>query len=312
MAHPRRFRFACQLNRPFEGRTWADSVRELEDLGYSTLFVPDHLDSGLGPLAAMTAAVAATTQLRVGPLVLDCDFRHPAIVARELATIQLLSDGRLELGLGAGWKATDYQWSGIPMDRPGVRVSRMIEHAEILRRLFEGESVRFAGEHYAVEDLVLDPPVAEVPPFTIGGGAPRVLRFAGAFADIVGVNPSIHSGAIDADSGRDALADRIDQKVGWVREGAGDRFHELELNAWTAVAVLTDDPVGFAAKLAPGFGLDEEPTTLLESPMVLMGTSDSVSDELRRRRDRWGYSYHVVPGDAARDFAPMVANLTGT
>src|SRR6186997_1879286 len=104
MSHPRRFRFGVQLNRPYEGRTWADSVRELEDLGYSTLFVPDHLNSGFAPLAAMTAAVSVTQDLRVGPLVLDCDFRHPAMVARELATIEVVSGGRLEVGLGAGWK----------------------------------------------------------------------------------------------------------------------------------------------------------------------------------------------------------------
>jgi probable F420-dependent oxidoreductase len=312
MPHPRRFRFAVQLNRPYEGRTWTDSVKELEDLGYSTLFMPDHLDSGYGPLAGMTAALAATTTLKVGPLVLDCDFRHPAMVTRDLATMHLISDGRLEVGLGAGWKATDYQWSGIAMDRPGVRVDRMIEHAEIMRRLFTGDAVTFHGEHYHVTDLVLDPPVPDPPPFIIGGGARRVLNFAGSFADIVGVNPSIHSGQIDADSGRDALADRIDQKMAWVREGAGDRFGDLELNAWTAVAMVTTDPEGLAAKLAPGFGLHEDPATLLESPMVLLGDVDGLADELHRRRDRWGYSYHVIGGDTARDFGPLVTRLTGT
>ena len=310
--HPRRFRFAVQLNGPFEGRTWADSVREVEDLGYSTLFVPDHLDSGLAPLAALATAVADTTDLRVGPLVLDCDFRHPAIVARELSTIDLLSGGRLEVGLGAGWKRLDYDTSGIPMDPPGVRVSRMIEHAQVMKGLFGGEPVDFAGEHYQVSGLTAIPPPSTPggPPFLIGGGAPRLLRFAGSFADIVGVNPSIHSGEIDADAARDAMDDRIDQKVAWVREGAGDRFDDIELNAWIAVAMLTDDPEGFAQAMAPAFGADDG-TALLSSPMTLVGTTAGLADELRRRRERWGYSYHCIPGDHARDFAPLVAELTG-
>ena len=313
MAHPRRFRFGVQLNQAFDGCTWTESVRELETLGYSTLFVPDHVDSGMGPLAAMAAAVTATTTLKVAPLVLDCDFRHPGIVTRELATIDLLSGGRIEVGLGAGWKAVDYSQTGIPMDRPGVRVDRMIEHAHVMKALFAGEPVDFTGEHYDITGLV-GSPVPHTPggpPFIIGGGAPRVLRFAGEFADIVGVNPSIHSGEIDADAARDAQADRIDQKVEWVREGAGDRFDDLELNAWVAAAELTDDPVGFAGQIAPLFGVADG-EELLSSPMTLIGNVASLTDELNRRRDRWGYSYIVVPGDHARAFAPLVAALTGT
>lgn len=313
MAHPRRFRFGVQLNAPFDGTTWAESVRELETLGYSTLFVPDHVDSGLGPLAAMAAAAMATTTLKVAPLVLDCDFRHPAIVSRELTTIDLLSEGRIEVGLGAGWKAVDYTQTGIPMDRPGVRVDRMIEHAQVLKALWAGAPVDFSGEYYEITGLVGSPAphTPGGPPVIIGGGAPRVLRFAGEFADIVGVNPSIHSGEIDGDAARDAQADRIDQKIEWVREGAGDRFDDLELNAWVAAAELTDDPVGFAGEIAPLFGAasGEE---LLSSPMTLIGNVASLTDELNRRRDRWGYSYIVVPGDHARSFAPLVAALTGT
>lgn len=313
MAHPRRFRFGVQLNQAFAGCTWTESVRELETLGYSTLFVPDHVDSGMGPLTAMAAAVTATTTLKVAPLVLDTDFRHPAIVARELATIDLLSEGRIEVGLGAGWKAVDYTQTGIPMDRPGVRVSRMIEHAHVMKALFAGEPVDFTGEHYDITGLVGSPSphTAGGPPFIIGGGAPRVLRFAGEFADIVGVNPSIHSGEIDGEAARDAQADRIDQKVEWVREGAGDRFDDLELNAWVAAASYTDDPVGFAEQIAPLFGAEDGPA-LLSSPMTLVGNVDSLTEELNRRRDRWGYSYIVVPGDEARAFAPLVAALSGT
>jgi probable F420-dependent oxidoreductase len=309
---PKPFRFGLEFHHIPEGATWADSAREAEDLGYSTLFVPDHIHNCLGPIAAMAAAAAATTELRVGPLVLDCDYRHPAFVAKELATIDLLSGGRLEVGLGAGWKAEDYRKAGIAMDRPGVRVSRMIEHADILRRLLRGETVDHDGEHYRIEDLTVEPLPASPggPPFLIGGGAPRVLRFAGSFADIVGINPSIHSGEIDADAARDGQADRIDQKVAWVREGAGDRFDDLEINCWLAIAQITHQRRELADALAPAFGVTAE--MALQSPIALIGSVDEVIEDLRARRERWGYSYIVLPETAMRDFAPVVAALAGT
>lgn len=291
--------------------SWTDSVRWVQDAGYSTLFVPDHFDEGLGPIAAMAAAAAVTTTLNIGSLVLAADFRHPVVLARELATIDLLSEGRLELGIGAGWKATDYAASGIPMDRPGVRVDRMIEAVAVLKGLFAPGPFTFEGQHFRVTDLDGTPAPHRPggPPLLIGAGAPRMLRFAGATADIVGVNPSIHSGAIDGAAARDAQADRIDEKVGWVREGALDRFDDLELNAWLAVAVVTDDAAGTAELLAPAF--EAEPDALLDSPMVAIGSLAQIADQFQARRDRWGYSYHVIPGENAAEFAPLVADLSG-
>jgi probable F420-dependent oxidoreductase len=275
------------------------------------LFVPDHFDEGMGPIAAMAAAAAATTTLNVGSLVLAADFRHPVVLARELATIDLLSEGRFELGMGAGWKASDYASSGIPMDRPGVRVDRMIEAIEVMRGLFAPGPFSYRGEHFQVEDLDGTPAPHRPggPPLLVGGGAPRMLRWAGANADIVGVNPSIHSGVIDADAARDAQVDRIDEKVRWVHEGAGDRADDLELNAWLAVAVVTDDAVGTAELLAPAFGT--RPEGLLDSPMVAVGTLGELAEQFLQRRERWGYSYHVVPSTSAVDLAPLVADLTG-
>ncbi len=306
------FRFGVELHGPFEGRTWTDSVRELEALGYSTMFVPDHFDEGFGPLAAMASAAAVTTTLRVGSLVFDCDYRHPAVLARELATIDLLSEGRLEVGLGAGWKRLDYDRSGIAMESPKIRVDRMIEHTRIVKALFAEEPVTFAGEHYSITDLpgTPRPYTAGGPPILIGGGARRVLRFAGATADIVGVNASIHSGEVDTDAAHDALPERIDEKVGWVREGAGARFDELELNAWLAAAELTDDTAGVAELMGQLFSAD--PKDVLNSPLALIGSTAECADRLRERRERWGYSYTVIPGAKARDFAPLVAQLTGT
>jgi probable F420-dependent oxidoreductase len=259
----------------------------------------------------MAAAAAVTTSLHIGSLVLAADFRHPALLARELATIDRLCDGRFEMGIGAGWKTSDYTASGIPMDRPGIRVDRMIETVTVLRGLFADGPFSFEGDHFRITELDGSPMPHRPggPPLLIGGGAPRVLRYAGAHADIVGVNPSIHSGVIDGEAARDAQADRIDQKVQWVREGAGDRFDDLELNAWLAVATLTDDALGTAELLAPAFGA--EPTDLLDSPMVLLGTPGEIAEQLERRRERWGYSYHVIPGPSAVEFAPIVAELTG-
>jgi probable F420-dependent oxidoreductase len=310
--HPRRLRFAAELHEPLPDRTWVDSAREIEALGYSTLFVPDHFDEGPGPIAAMAAAASVTSTLVVGALVFDCDFRHPAVLARELATIDQISNGRLEVGLGAGWKRLDYERSGIPMDAPGVRVSRLIEHTRVLKGLFSDEVVTFRGDHYSITDLDGMPKPARSggPPILIGGGAPRVLRFAAREADIIGVNASIHSGEIDTAAAQDALAERIDEKVSWVREGAGHRFDSLELNAWLAVAAVTEDSSGLAELVAPGFGTD--PASVLASPLALIGAPGEIAERLHERRERWGYSYHVIPGDKARDFAPVVASLAGS
>jgi probable F420-dependent oxidoreductase len=310
MAHPRRFRFAADLQAPLPGLSWLESAQEVEQLGYSTILFPDHFNEGPGPIAAMAAVAAVTESMHVGVLVFDCDFRHPAVLARELATIDAMSGGRVEVGLGAGWRALDYQQSGIPMDRPGVRVSRLIEHAAVLKGLWSEGPFSFEGDHYRITDMDGSPQPHRPggPPILVGGGAPRLLRWAGATADIVGVNASIHSGEIDQDAARDALADRIDEKVAWVREGAGDRFDDLELNAWLAVAEITDDPA-VVEGIAALFGTDA--ASLGRSPLALVGSPGDVAEALHERRERWGYSYHVIPGDKVRDFAPTVAALTG-
>jgi probable F420-dependent oxidoreductase len=315
MAHDRRFRFGVQLHQPLPGLSWAQSAQRAEELGYSTLFLPDHFGEQLAPIAAMTAAAAATSTLNVGALVFDNDYRHPVVLAKEMATIDLLFEGRVEVGMGAGWMRSDYDQSGIAMDRPGVRVDRLQEGARIVRALWSPEPVQHSGEHYTITDLVglPAPHTPGGPPLLLAGGSRRMLRFAGATADIVGVNPSIHSGEIDADAARDGLADRMDAKFEWVREGAGDRFDDLEFNAWVPVVAITDDAASVAAMLAPGFGLDgEDVDELLESPMVLVGTENEIAERLARRRERWGFSYHVVQGEAALTLAPVVARLAGT
>jgi probable F420-dependent oxidoreductase len=312
MPAARPFRFGADMQEPVEGLGWTDSAREVESLGYSTLFVPDHFDEGYGPIAALATAAAVTTTLRVGTLVFACDFRHPAVLARELATIDVLSEGRLELGLGAGWKRLDYDRSGIPMDSPGVRVDRMIEHVAVLKALFAGEPATYAGEHYRITDLDGTPKPFQPggPPILIGGGGRRVLRYAAANADIIGVNASIHSGEIDTAAAQDALPSNIDEKVSWVRDAAGDRMKDIELNAWLSIAEVTDDSAALAEMLGGVF--ESTPENVLASPLTLIGSESEIVDRLHARRERWGYSYIVIPGTRIREFAPIVARLTGT
>jgi len=315
VAHPRRFRFGVEMAQPFDGMSWVDTAREVESLGYSTLFVPDHFHESFGPISAMTAAAVATTTLHVAPMVLACDFRHPAVIARELASIDIMSGGRLEVGLGAGYQETDYIPTGIPMDPPGVRVSRLIEHTTVLRGLFGPEALTFEGDHYRITALDGTPKPYRRggPPILIAGGGKRLLTFAAESADIIGVNPSLPSATLRGTAGRDALTGPIDDKFGWIRAAAGDRFDQIEFNAWMAVAAITataDDAETLAAKVLPGFG--GSPEDVLSSPIVMVGTEDQVTERLHHRRDRWGYSYHVLPAGRARQFGPLVQRLTGT
>lgn len=315
LAHPRRFRFGVEMMEPLPGMSWAESARQLEELGYSTLFVPDHFHEGYGPLAAMTAAALATTQLVVAPMVFACDFRHPAVLARELASIDIFSGGRLEVGLGAGYNPLDYSRSGIVMDRPGVRVDRLIEHVAVLRGLFGNGSFTFEGEHYRIHDLDGTPkPVTPGgPPIIVAGGGRRLLTFAAKAADIIGVNPSTAAGRGTVATAQDALPASIDTKFGWIREAAGDRFDSLEFTAWLSTAAVMDTRSGAGAtlleRLSTNFGTAAD--DVLGSPIVLVGSEGEIADRLHQRRDRWGYSYTVVQARAAMDFAPIVQRLTG-
>lgn len=311
MPHSRRFRFGVEMMRPFEAMSWAGSARRLESLGYSTLFVPDHFHEGLGPITAMTAAAMATTTLKVAPMVLNTDLRHPAVLARELASIDIVSKGRLEVGLGAGYNPLDYHRSGIAMDPPKVRVDRLIEHAAVLRNLWSDGSTTFEGTHYRIDDLdgTPKPFTPGGPPLLIAGGGRRMLRFAAQHADIVGVNVHLPS-APDHASARDALPASIDEKFEWIRGDAGERFDDLEFSAWLSVARVTNDAASLGERLSAQFAAPA--AEVLESPLILAGTIGEIVDHLERRRARWNYSYLVVPQPATDDFAPVVEILAGS
>ena len=312
MAHLRSFRFGVQLTHPLGDRSWADTARYLESLGYDALHLPDHFGDQLAPMPAMMAAAAATTDLKVGALVLDNDYKHPVVTAKELATIDVLSGGRVEVGLGAGWMTSDYDQSGIPLDPPGVRVSRMEEGIAVMKRLFSGDPVDFDGDHYQLSGLEGTPaPVQRPhPPFLIGGGGKRVLSIAAQEADIVGINPSMKAGVIGPDAAADATAEATDRKVGWVRDVAGDRWERIEINMLVMAAVSTDDRPGTAAMMGELFGVDAE--AALEVPHVWIGSDDEICADLEARRDRWGVSYYVLQGDSCEAMASVVQRLTGS
>ena len=274
MAHPRKFRFGIQLSTAPSGQEWAASARKAEDLGYSTLFMPDHFGDQLAPVPALMAAADATTDLRIGALVFDNDYKHPVVLAKEIATLDVLSGGRVEFGIGAGWMTTDYEQSGIPKERDGVRIDRMVEALEVFRRAWAEGSFNFKGEHYTITDYdALPKPLQQPhPPILIGGGGPKVLRIAAQQADIVGINPRLTAGEVTAEAGQDARAEMVDTKVQWVKDAAGDRFDDLELNVLVFFSTVTDDARGMADGLAGAFSVT--PDEVLEVPYAWFGTVD--------------------------------------
>jgi probable F420-dependent oxidoreductase len=309
----RTFRFAVQASTSRSAAEWAEQARRIEGLGYSTLFMPDHfVETGLSPMVALSFAAAATSTMRVGMLVLGNDYRHPAVVAKEAATLDVLSDGRLEFGLGAGWMTADYEALGLGYDPPGVRIERLGEALAVVKGAWSAGPFDADGEHYTISkyDGLPKPVQQPHPPILVGGGGPKLLRLAGREADIVGINPILRAGVIGVDAARDTVGDATARKIGWVREGAGDRFDDLELQIRYFVAAITDDARGLAEVMAPGFGVSADEA--LSSAAVLVGTVDEVCDTLVDRREQWGVSYVVLGDDQYEQFAPVVARLAGT
>lgn len=312
MSHPRRFRFGVQTNRTSNGEEWADLARRAESLGYATLFLPDHFGDQFAPIPALMAAAAATTTLRVGTLVHDNDYKHPLVLAKELATIDVLSGGRVEVGLGAGWMRSDYDDSGIAYDPPAVRVDRFEEGLTVLAGLLGPDPVTFEGRHYRITNHNgLPKPLQQPrPPILVGGGMKRMLGIAARHADIVDVNPTMPNGAVDADAARSGTADETDQKLAWIREAAGDRYEDLEINLLNFGCFVTDDRESLAEQFAPMFGIPA--AELLQFPHALVGTTAQIVEAIQARRERWDASYIVVQRDAMEAMAPVIAELAGT
>ncbi len=315
MTQLRKFRFAVQLSKAPDAtaRSWADQARRAEDLGYSTLLMPDHFGDQLAPVPALMAAADATSTLRIGTLVFDNDYRHPVVLAKEAATLDLLSGGRLELGLGAGWMRSDYDESGIAYDVPGVRVDRFAEGVAVVTGLLESDGpFSFSGPHYTVTEHTLLPrPVQRPrPPLILGGGGRRVLTLAAQHGDIVSINVDLRAGTGGPETAPNASPDATRQKVAWVREAAGPRFDDIELNCLIGFVMITDDAPSIAQAMGPTFGI--EPADALHVPVALIGTLDEMVEELQWRREEYGISYFSVEADVWESLAPVVSRLAGT
>ena len=292
----------------------AAQARRAEELKYDIYHLSDHVFN-IAPITAMTAAALATSKIRIGTAVLGNDFWHPAILARELLAIDCLSNGRLEFGLGSGWYAEDYKQSGIPMDAPGVRISRLEEAVQIYKGLLSGDTVSFQGKYYNVSELnlVAKPTQQPHPPIMIGGGSKRVLQMAGRVADIVSINNrTTASGGIDPLS---QASEAFAQKVVWVREGAGERLSKVELSILVGTPIITDTPERAALEVVEGdqkwWGTSLTPEQVLASPAHLIGSVDQIVDKIYQNRERFGLSYYVIFDSALESFAPVVQRLAG-
>jgi probable F420-dependent oxidoreductase len=314
VSHERRFRFGVMVRNTGSAKEFTETARRAEALGYSTLFVPDHfVDHELAPTVALAHAAAVTDTLRIGPLVLGNDYKHPVVLAREVGTLDLLSDGRLEFGIGAGWMTVDYEKAGMPLDSPGTRIARLAESIAVLKGLLADGPFTFHGEHYRVTDLDGQPkPVQRPhPPFLIGGGAPKILALAAREAQIVGINANLKSGDGNSKEAAHSLTpEATDQKLAWLREAAGDHFENLELQTLVGFVHETDDPTSIAEAIAGGFGVSADDALL--APVTLVGSQQGMIELLQRRRERWQMSYVVVPSESIDMLAPVVAQLAGT
>jgi probable F420-dependent oxidoreductase len=312
------FRFLVGARGIQDRRGLIERARAAEAAGYSDLTIHDHLTPQLAAIPVLTAVAMATDRLRLCPLVLNNDLRHPAVLAQDLATIDVLSAGRLVVGIGAGWNEPEYRAIGIPFDPPGVRIERMLEAIAILRGLFADEPLAFNGRHYTITALDGRPkPVQRPhPPFLIGGTRERVLRIAAREADIVGIDLRQ-----DRESLPDAFPERMDERIGWIREAAGERFERLELSVLRLLGgiAITNAPLRVASDVARRYetqtGLAIEPRDILESPYSLIGSVPDLIAKLRRNRERWGINSILVgwldePNLDA--FAPVVEQLAGT
>jgi probable F420-dependent oxidoreductase len=276
--------------------------------------MPDHFTEQLAPVPALQSVADATTTLRVGALVWDNDYKHPVVLAKELATIDLLSEGRLEIGIGAGWMISDYEQAGIPYDSAGVRIDRFIEGVAIIKAAMADEPFSHSGTHYNVTNYNgLPKPVQRpCPPILIGGGGKRVLSYAAREADIIGINGTMTAGVVGPDAISTMTAAAVTEKVDIVRHAAGDRLADIEMNIRSFFVKVTKDATEAAGTIdgvAQMIGVSAD--MVEETPFALIGPPTKLVEDLIARRERWGFSYVIVGAEDVDAFAPVVAALNG-
>jgi probable F420-dependent oxidoreductase len=315
----RPFRFIAPMPR-FEGSVgaWRDSIRRIEELGFSTVSISDHFAASwiLDPLTALTMAEQITSRIRLLTLVLGVDFRHPVPLHKAFATLDVMSGGRVEIGLGAGWKLSDYEAAGFPFDPAPIRLARLEEAVAVIDGLFRQDPLDFTGEHYTIRGLdgVPKPVQQPRPPVMLGGGGRRILELAGRVADIVGVHARMRGSAPGPDAAADLRADRVAEKVDWVRaawRAAGRPGDGPELQHSVYLIQVTDSPRGASRALSSFAGaLATDEAAMADSPAVLVGSVEACVEQLLERRERFGFSYLNLGGDVEM-VAPIVARLAG-
>jgi probable F420-dependent oxidoreductase len=312
MTTRRPFRFGLSARTAASASEWAAKARRTEELGYAVLQVSDHFGPRVATVPALQAAAHATTTIRLGSFVFDNDYRHPALLQQEVATLDLLTDGRVEFGIGAGGDRLEYEQTGITFDPPDIRVARLAEALSVIKGLFGSsptDPFTFTGTYYQIHELTGGPTAVQRPhpPFVIGGGGKRILELAAREADIVGVTFWRHpDGTPNAVS---LSADVTAKQIAWVREAAGERFKDLELNMLIQQVEVTDDRMLAAETLAAEWQVP--PAVVLESPHALMGSMPELVAQLQERRDRFGFSYITVHEPFMEAFAPVVQQLKG-
>jgi probable F420-dependent oxidoreductase len=287
------------------------AARRAEDIGYSTFSMADHFGLPFAPLIALQAVADATTTLRITQTVLAHDFRQPAVLAKELATLDVFSGGRVEVGLGAGWMRSEYEQAGIRFDSAGIRIARLEEFITVLKGLFADEPFSFSGAHYRISDLDGTPkPIQRPhPPILVGGGGMKLLAVAARQADIIQVMPRIQGPGQPIDAGEFTAATYKD-KIDHIKAVAGERFPEIELGTQLLLATVTDDPDGAVAEFAAGHGIRRD--DLRDSPLVAVGSLNQVCDKLLAVRDEYGISYFACPvGARPSSLAPIIDKVAG-
>ena len=303
----RPFRFATTVTRGRSADHWREVARRAEALGYDTLLMPDHITDQLAPFPALAAAAAATTTLRVGSFVFDNDYRNPVMLAKEATTLDLLSDGRLEFGIGAGWNKSDYRQLGMPFDAAKVRVDRMEEAVVLIKRLWTEAKVTHEGPHYRVRDAVVLPRPTQRPhpPLMIGARGPRMLRIAAREAQIVALVPALDPFGLS--TLRSLATESVEKRIAMLRRTP--RFSEFELNVIVFDAAVTDRARSLVDAIAAR--LKSAVTAVVDSPFLVYGSRSSIVEDLLARRERLGISYFAIPGRAMRAFGPVIAALRG-